>query len=132
MNFELIEPEHVHIAWPHMRRFIERSQQRGPTDMTSDEMARKCQRDPTWRLVMMGELDGAAIIRIVGDHLHVAAIGGDFPQGWHLEFFEWLAAGGRANGLGYITLAGRKGWLRKLRGLGFKQLDGLHLGAAIP
>lgn len=131
MNIEIVDPDHVSLAWPHLKRFIELSQRRGPTDMTCEQMRYYCQADPNWRLVLLGDLDGAAIICAQGDSLHVAAIGGRLPKGWHVEMFEWLSRGAKANGLGYITLAGRKGWARKLRDLGFVQLDGLYLGAEV-
>lgn len=119
-----IEPPAIRFVWPLVKRHIQRSQERGPSDMTLDEIKFLCSTDESWRLLMFEDAAAAAVIRILNDRIHVVAIGGRFHKGWHVEFFDWLKRIAAFFGLKGVTLGGRKGWGRLLAPLGFVSLGG--------
>lgn len=129
MQIEVIEPHEVHTVWPHIKRHIEAAQRRGPTDHDIDQLRRYCCCMADWRLVVLEMGEGAAIIRILNDRLHVVSLGGNLPKGWAPLFAEWLTNCGIYCELQGITLCGRKGWARKLAPLGFKPIGGGWLEA---
>lgn len=129
MQIEVIEPHEVHTVWPHIKRHIEAAQRRGPTDHDLSELRLNCCRAPDWRLLVLEMGEGAAIIRILNDRLHVVSLGGTLPKGWASEFTDWLTNCAAYIELKGITLCGRKGWQRKLAPLGFKPIGGGWLEA---
>lgn len=128
-----IEPAHVRFFWPQIAHHILASQQRGPSDMSSDEMRALCISDGAWRLLIFDNCIGAAVIRILDGNLHVAALGGkNLPQGWLPEFVEWLRSLAQFFGHPYVTMAGRKGWKRRLEPLGWKDIGGGWMALPVP
>lgn len=131
IQLEPIPPDRVRWVWPLVKRHIEASQRRGPSDMTVDEIRYFCETDNTWRLVIFEDAEAAAVIRIWDTRLHVVAIGGKLPKGWHFEFFDWLKRCAAFCELSSVTLGGRKGWTRLLKPLGFVPIGGPYIGAQI-
>jgi len=131
MQINVVQPFQVDFFWPTIAKHIEASQSRGPVDMRLDEIQDNCRADERWRLLIFDHFEGAAVIRVWDDWLHVVAIGGHFQKGWEWEFFDYLKRLGRFIGAKYVTLGGRKGWDRKLAPLGFKHLDPVFLGVEI-
>lgn len=132
MQINPIDPHQVDFFWPTIERFIDASQRRGPSDMTPDEIRLHCKTDEAWRLLIFDHFDGACVVRVWDEWLHVVAIGGRLERGWHLEFFEWLKRVAKFLGLRFVTLGGRKGWNRLLKPLGFVPIGGPFLGVEIP
>lgn len=128
MQINVIYPEQVDFFWPTVERFIRRSQECGPTDMTLEEIKDYCRTDPAWRLLIFDNFTGAAVIRLWDGWLHVVAIGGRFEKGWHLEFFNWLVSIAKWSRARFITLGGRRGWRRFLKPLGFRDIGAPFLG----
>ena len=125
LQIELIEPDQVAAAWPELVGYIERAQQRGPTDSTTEQLMERCANDPMWRLVRID--GGAMIVNLNPPDLHVASIGGAPPPGWLDDVVYWLKCAVKATGMDRITLKGRKGWQRRLRPLGFTDIgDGYY------
>lgn len=131
MQISEIPPEQVTFFWPSAKKFIEASQRRGPTDMTTQDILNELRTDERWRLLIFDCFAGAAVVRVWDDWLHVVAIGGKLDKGWEDEFFLWLSLVAGRMGSKYITLGGRRGWERKLKRLGFKNIGGPFLGAEI-
>lgn len=132
MQVNPVEPYQVDFFWPAVERFIEASQRRGPSDMSVDDIRNLCRTDESWRLLIFDRFDGACVVRVLGEWLHVVAIGGTLEKGWHVEFFEWLKRIAKFLGLRFVTLGGRKGWNRLLKPLGFKPIGGPFLGVEVP
>lgn len=128
MQINVVLPQQVDFFWPTIERHIRRSQERGPTDMTVDDIRNFCRADETWRLLIFDNFSGAAVVRVWDDWLHVVAIGGRLEKGWQDEFFDWLVKVAKFMGVKFITLGGRKGWSRMLRRYGFRSLGGVFLG----
>lgn len=131
MQINVIYPYQVEFFWPTVERFIEASQKRGPTDMTVQEIKDYCRTDERWRLLIFDAFQGAAVVRVWDDWLHVVAIGGKLEPGWEDEFYLWLSNVAKFIGAKFITLGGRKGWARKLARLGFVNIGGPFLGAEV-
>lgn len=131
MQINVIHPHQVNFFWPTIERHIQASQQRGPSDMTVQEIKDHCRVDNSWRLLIFDHFDGAAVVRVWDHWLHVVAIGGKLEAGWMFEFYDYLVKIARYIGAKYITLGGRKGWTRKLAPLGFKPIGGPFLGVAV-
>lgn len=123
-----IDPAQVAFFWPAIERYIHASQDRPCADYTPDDIRDMCRTDESWRLLIFDHFDGAAVLRVWDDRLHVVAIGGKFERGWEVEFFEWLVRLARFFGLRFVTLGGRKGWARLLKPLGFVPIGGPFLG----
>lgn len=132
MQINPIEPHQVDFFWPTIAKYIEASQRRGPSDMTVAQIRDLCRTDESWRLLIFDAFDGAAVVRVWDDWLHVVAIGGTLEKGWHELFFEWLKRVAKFLGLRFVTLGGRKGWTRMLKPLGFVPIGGPFLGVEIP
>lgn len=131
MVISALEPKEVEHWWPHIVRWIEASQRRGPRDMGIPEMRWCCITQGDWRLLVFDNCRGAAIIRILNNALHVVALGGQFHKGWHVEFVEWLRSVAKFHHLPRITLAGRKGWRRLLAPQGFVPVGGCWLACPV-
>jgi hypothetical protein len=131
LMIEVIEPTRVQWVWPLVLRHIERSQARGPSDMTVKEIRYRVENDPAWRLVIFEEACAAAVIRLWDNRLHVVAIGGHLPKGWHHDFFDWLKRCARFCECTSVTLGGRRGWARLLKPLGFVDIGGPYIGVQI-
>lgn len=126
-----IDRHEIGFFWPLIVHHIEASQRRGPRDMTLGEMREACATDYAWRLVIINDLDAAAVLRVIGDRLHVVALAGKLPPGWVGEFFDWLQRVAKFIGLRWITLGGRKGWARLLKPLGFAPFQGPYIGVRV-
>jgi hypothetical protein len=100
--------------------------------MTVEQIREHCVAYEDWRLLIFDHFDGAAVVRVWDDRLHIVAIGGQLEKGWHLIFFDWLKRVAKFLGLRFVTLGGRKGWTRLLKPLGFVPLDSVYLGVEIP
>lgn len=128
MQINVVQPEQVEFFWPAIERFIRASQERGPSDMSVEEIKGYCRTDPRWRLLIFDNFQGAAVIRIWDEWLHVVAIGGKLEKGWHHELFVWLLSVAQWARLRFITLGGRKGWSRFLKPMGFRDIGAPFLG----
>lgn len=131
MQIDVVEPHMAATVWPHVKRHIEAAQRRGPTDHELAELRQACCQSQTWRLLVLEGGDGAAIIRILNDRLHVVSLGGTLAKGWAGEFHDWLRGVAAYLELQGITLCGRKGWARKLAPLGFRPIGGGWLEAKL-
>lgn len=127
MLIDVIEPHEAPTVWPHVRRHIQAAQRRGPTDHEESELRHNCCCRPDWRLLVLHEGEGAAVIRILNDRLHVVSLGGHLPRNWAEEFNRWLVQTAAYLELQGITLAGRPGWKRKLAPLGYVPIGGAWL-----
>lgn len=127
MQIEVVEPHDVAYVWPLVCRHIEAAQRRGPTDHTLHELRHYCH-GQSWRLLVLNNGDGAAIIRLLNGRLHVVSLGGTFDKGWPAELHEWLMAICPYFELKGVTLCGRKGWGRLLAPLGYRPIGGGYLG----
>ena len=70
------------------------------------------------------DLIGIMLIGIDEDWLHVYVLTGNLPEGWDTILFHWLAYTALTNNCNTISLRGRKGWIRKLKHLGFEEYNG--------
>lgn len=131
MLIEVIEPHQVKDLWPHIRKHIQAAQRRGPTDHDLAELRCNCLNSQSWRLLVLEHGEGAAIIRILDNRLHVVSLGGKLPKGWAAEFNDWLRGVAAYLELKGVTLCGRKGWARVLAPLGFKPIGGGWLEARL-
>lgn len=133
IHISAIEPREVPFFWPRIDRWIRASQERGPSDMHPGMMRGLCMRDPAWRLLIFDNCIGAAVIRILDGNLHVVALGGrNLPPGWLPEFVDWLRSLAQFFGHPYVTMAGRKGWKRRLEPLGFRDIGSGWLALPVP
>ena len=111
--------------WWKARPYMERVCQRVP-GITVDEIYFKLRDDPDYQLLMME--DGAAVISLEDDAVHIVSVGGDFRthRAWADDFTAFVLSIAMILNRPKITLCGRKGWRRALKHLGW-QVNGEQL-----
>jgi len=88
-------------------------------DLTPAQILLELRINPAYQLVLFDR--GAAVLCKEDDAIHIEVLGGEFDKGWVDRFNSWLAGAAQALGCSKATLAGRNGWVRKLRHLGWVQ-----------
>lgn len=127
-SLSYVRTEDIDRHWGWIARFLEKAFWKAPTEITVDEVYQRAKEDRAriW-LVLEGD-------RTVPTALFVA---GEWPDktvevfvlsGWRL--IEWLepvvedfCSMARDQGLKRLRIGGRKGWLRRLKPLGFVFLE---------
>ena len=72
-------------------------------------------------------IDGCAwaVLEYVGDAVHVVGVVGDgLKKGWEADFTDFLHHACTEMGVSRATLIGRKGWLRRLKNIGWRPTGG--------
>jgi len=112
-----------YIDWELCSSFIARACARRESSITPADLFRSLATDQRYQLVLFkadDEVVGAAVVIMFDHSLHIEALAGEFPPRWVYAFDNWLEAAAEAFGRQRATLTGRKGWVRKLRGLGWR------------
>ena len=98
-------------ARPHLVRVCNR------VDMGIDDIYQALKTDDRYQLLMMDQ--GAAVISLEDDAVHIVGVAGKFKKGWAEDFTAFVLAVAMITKKPRATLNGRKGWLRVLPTLGW-------------
>ena len=86
-------------------------------DMDIDDIYQALKTDDKYQLLMMDE--GAAVISLEDDAVHIVGVAGKFKKGWAVDFTAFVLAVAMVTDRPKATLGGRKGWLKALKPLGW-------------
>jgi hypothetical protein len=118
----IVPTSEVSRTWPKVRRYIRAACAWTGGVEKADDLKVRCMNEEGHVLAVLHEgreLVGAAVLEANGQALHVTSLGGNLPKGWLPSFVDWLVWVALHCGTREITLRGRKGWQRRLAGLGF-------------
>jgi len=114
--------------WPRISGFVDAAMDYAHGTTNSTLLKARCAESTCWAFAAVDgeQVIGAAIVEDVmhpgGLHaLHVIALAGDRFGEWIDEMNEALRRGAYALGCEAVTASGRRGWVQKLRRLGWKE-----------
>ena len=104
--------------WPKARPHIDAACQYG--DLSIEDIEKGLSGGYYQLVVMNG---GASVFNLNDESLHITAVGGEFDYNWLPGFLDYAAAVAITMNRRRLTGYGRKGWLRKLKPFGWRQID---------
>lgn len=132
-----IAPEELPAVWPQVSYLVARALEYDPAGMSLDTVAQRLLDNKYLLILMLDELKllAALTVELVTTNnvktCNIITAGGIQADDWTDPFLDALEVLAKEQGAAKLTLIGRPGWAKRLRGRGFKTTH-IKLEAPIP